>query len=635
MNDGRPQPGHEPERHHQCGNETHGTAHDIVLQHKLVGDTTNIRYIPAVRLEDLGLIGNCQFSALIERTGEVVWCCFPRFDAEPVFSTLVDHAAGGRFVVGPADGTPGIQRYCENTNVLETTFDTKSGVFRLLDFAPRFFQHDRVFRPTELFRIIEPLEGTPLVRVECEPRLGWSKALPAVLQGSNHLHFEGFASPLRLTTDIALSYLTGRPFALTARRHLALTWGSPIEEPLAPLCDRFLGETLRYWRRWVKHCDIPPLYQREVIRSALALKLHCFEDTGAIVAAMTTSIPEAAGSGRTWDYRYCWLRDAYYVIGAFRLLGQFEEREHFTEFLLNVAASAPDLRLAPLYRVDGRSDLEERVLDDWPGFGGEGPVRVGNSAARHSQNDIFGEMVLALTPIFLDERFSAERSKATLDLVERLARKAIAVAGVPDAGIWEYRTEWKPQTFSSLMSWAAADRMARIAARQSTGSEREFREAAARIQDEIVSNAWNAELGVFAGTYRGSDVDAALLQMAALRFLPIDDRRLNGTIDAIRRQLSKDGWLFRYSLDDGFGQPTVAFIICTFWLAEALAIVGRNGEAKAVMDRVQSALSPLGLLSEDYETGNLRMWGNFPQAYSHVGLIHAAFAASPNWSDVL
>jgi GH15 family glucan-1,4-alpha-glucosidase len=588
-----------------------------------------------VRLEDLGLIGNCQFSALIGRSGEVVWCCLPRFDSEPVFSTLLDHSAGGRFLVGPADGSPGTQRYLENSNVLETTFQTASGAFRLVDFAPRFVQHDRIFRPTQLFRVLEPIDGTPLVRVECEPRMGWSKGVPPVLQGSNHLRFEGFDTPLRLTTDIPLSYLAGHPFALTARRHLALTWGAPIEEPLAPLCDRFLGETLRYWQRWVKHCDIPPLYQRAVIRSALALKLHCFEDTGAIVAAMTTSIPEAPASGRTWDYRYCWLRDAYYAIGAFRLLGHFEEREHFIEYLLNVAASAPDLKLVPLYRVDGTSDLDERILDAWPGYGGEGPVRVGNGAARHSQNDIFGEMVLALAPIFLDERFSAERSKATLDLIERLTRKAIAVAGSPDAGIWEYRTEWKPQTFSSLMSWAAAERMGRVAALQALGAAREFEDAAAHIRDEIIAQAWNAELGAFTGTYGGTDLDAALLQMAGLRLLPIDDRRLTGTIDAIRQRLSKDGWLFRYRLDDGFGQPTAAFIICTFWLAEALAVVGRNGDAKAVMDHVHSALSPLGLLSEDYETANLRMWGNFPQAYSHVGLIHAAFAASPEWADVL
>jgi GH15 family glucan-1,4-alpha-glucosidase len=588
-----------------------------------------------MRLEDLGLIGNCQFSALVERTGEIVWSCLPRFDSEPVFSSLLDTDAGGRFVSGTAEGTPGTQRYLENTNVLETRFTSGSGAFRLLDFAPRFVQHDRIFRPTQLYRVLEPLEGTPVVRVHCAPRLGWSKEAPSVLHGSNHLRFEGFASPLRLTTDIPLSYLGGRPFALTGRRHLALAWGAPIEEPLAPLADRFLGETVRYWQRWVKHCDIPPLYQQEVIRSALALKLHCFEDTGAIVAAMTTSIPEAAGSGRTWDYRYCWLRDAYYAIGAFALLGHFEEREHFIEYLLNVASSAPDLDLAPLYRVDGGSDLDERVLEAWPGFGGEGPVRVGNGAARHAQNDIFGEMVLALTPIFLDDRFSAERSKAALELIERLARRAVNVAGRPDAGIWEYRTQWQPQTFSSLMCWAGADRMARVAARHAPRLEPDFQAAAAHIRDALVDRAWNAELGAFTGSYGGRDLDASLLQMATLRFLPASDPRLTSTIDTIQQVLSNDGWLFRYRLDDGFGKPAVAFIICTFWLAEALSAVGRKGEAKAVMDRIQATLSPLGLLSEDYETSNLRMWGNFPQAYSHVGLIHAAFEAAPSWSEIL
>jgi len=588
-----------------------------------------------VRLEQLGLIGNCQFSALVASSGDVVWCCLPRFDSEPAFSTLLDRARGGRFVAGPAEGQPGTQRYVENTNVLETTFETPSGSFRLLDFAPRFVLHDRVFRPTQLFRVLEPIDGTPLVSVDCQPRVGWSRGVPTVTQGSNHLRFEGFASALRLTTDIPLSYLDGRPFALTGRRHLALTWGAPIEEPLAPLCDRFLGETLRYWQRWVKHCDIPPLYQREVIRSALALKLHCFEDTGAIVAAMTTSIPESPDSGRTWDYRYCWLRDAYYVLGAFRLLGHFEEREHFIEYLLNVASSAPDLKLAPLYRVDGHSDLDERVLAEWPGFLGHGPVRVGNGAALHSQHDIFGEMVLALAPVFLDERFSAERSRGTLDLIQRLARKAVAVAGLPDAGIWEYRTEWQTQTFSSLMCWAAADRMARVAERHAPGAEREFEAAATQIRGDLLGRAWNAELGAFAATYGGQDVDASLLQMAPLRLLPPNEPRLIATVDTIRRRLSKDGWLFRYRLDDGFGQPTVAFAICTFWLAEALGVLGRKSEAKVVMDQVCAALTPLGLLSEDYDPGERRMWGNFPQAYSHVGLIHAAFAASPEWAEVL
>jgi GH15 family glucan-1,4-alpha-glucosidase len=447
--------------------------------------------------------------------------------------------------------------------------------------------------------------------------------------------FEGFASHLRLTTDLPLTYLNGQPFSLTERRQLALTWGAPIEEPLAPLCDRFLRETTSYWQRWVKQCNIPPLYQREVIRSALALKLHCFEDTGAIVASMTTSIPEAPGSRRTWDYRYCWLRDAYYALGAFRKLGHFDEREQFVQYLLNIAASTPDLNLSPLYRIDGNSELDEHVLDDWPGFGGDGPVRVGNGAARHAQNDIYGEMVLALAPVFLDDRFSSERSKSALELLDRLARKAIAVVGTPDAGIWEYRTEWKTQTFSSLMCWAAADRMALVSARHRPGLEREFSTAAAHIRGEIISRAWNDELRSFVGHYDGMDFDASLLQMATLRFLPADDPRMRATIDAIWAALSKDGWMFRYHLDDGFGQPKVAFTICTFWLVDALVAIGRAEEAKAVMKHVHAALSPLGLLSEDYETGSLRMWGNFPQAYSHVGLIHAAFAASPRWDDVL
>jgi GH15 family glucan-1,4-alpha-glucosidase len=588
-----------------------------------------------MRLENLGLIGNCQFSALVSRTGEVVWCCLPRFDSEPVFSTLLDEQNGGRFTVGAPDGTEGTQRYLDNTNVLETTFRTPSGSFRVIDFAPRLVQYERVTRPTQLYRIVEPIEGTPQVRVVCEPRLGWSKAAPLVLPGSNHIRFEGFGSPLRLTTDIPLSYLGGQAFVLTERRHLVLAWGAPVEEPLPGLCERFLHDTIRYWRQWIKHCNIPPMFQKEVIRSALALKLHCFGDTGAIIASVTTSIPEAPGSGRTWDYRYCWLRDAYYALDAFRMLGHFEERESFTNFLLNVAGNNPELGLKPIYRIDGTTDLEERTLDHWPGFNGDGPVRVGNAAALQTQNDIFGEMVLALAPVFLDERFNAEHSPATYALLERLARKAIAVAGTPDAGIWEYRMEQKPRTFSSLMSWAAADRMANIAGRYSPAHATEFHDAAVRIHRQIVDKAWNPGLGAFVATYGDNDLDASLLEMAGLRFLPQDDERMQGTINAIWKNLSQDGWLLRYRTDDGFGRPTVAFILCSFWLVEALAAVGRIGEAREVMKHVLGTCSPLGLLSEDCETATRRMWGNFPQAYSHIGLIHAAFSASPRWADIL
>jgi GH15 family glucan-1,4-alpha-glucosidase len=244
-------------------------------------------------------------------------------------------------------------------------------------------------------------------------------------------------------------------------------------------------------------------------------------------------------------------------------------------------------------------------------------------------------MVLALTPIFLDERLSAERSPVALQLIEGLARKAISVTGVPDAGIWEYRTKWKPQTFSSLMCWAAADRMARIMERHAPARAAEFHSAAERIHAEIIAQSWNSSRARFVGHYGGEDLDASLLQMVRLHFLPADNPMLISTVDAIHKDLSMEGWLQRYSLNDGFGKPSVAFVICTFWLVDALAATGRRDEALVMFERVQGALSHLGLLSEDYDPAEPRMWGNFPQTYSHVGLIHAAFVASPQWTEVL
>jgi len=587
------------------------------------------------RLEERGLIGNCQFAALVSNTGAVEWCCLPSLDSEPVFAALLDDEDGGSFRISPASGGAGAQRYIPNTNVLETTFKTAEGSFRVLDFAPRYFANRRLIYPSDLVRIVEPLSGMPRVSVTCEPRLGWSKKVPDRLESSDHIDFLGFNRPLRLTTDVPQAFMTGAPFSLTHRHHLLLSWGPWPTDPLPELCERHLADTVRYWQGWVKHCDIPPLFQDEVIRSALVLKLHCCEDTGAIVAATTTAIPESPGSGRTWDYRYCWLRDSYYVLDALRALGHFEEREKFLQYLLNIVGSSKGLELSPLYRVNGGSDLPEQTLPHWKGFEGEGPVRVGNAAALHQQHDLFGEMVLALSPIFLDSRFESERSRESLDLIEQLARRALAVAGTPDAGIWELRTEWTPQTFSSAMCWVAADRMGRIAALHRPAIAQEMIAAARYLHGQIMERAWNADVGSFVSSYGGDGLDASLLQLPKLRFLPIDDPKLVATVDAIRKGLTRDGWLFRYAVNDGFGTPTVAFVICTFWLAEALALLGRRADAREVLTQARTAMSPLGLLAEDYDPVHGRLWGNFPQAYSHVGLITAAFAASPEWWEIL
>jgi GH15 family glucan-1,4-alpha-glucosidase len=585
-------------------------------------------------LAQLGLIGNCQAAAHVSAMGEVVWCCLPRFDSPPVFGRLLDPAGGG-FRIGLPEATAGTQRYLDNTNVLETRFEDANGSFRVIDFFPRFQQHDRLFRPTQLVRIVEPLSGTPHISVEVAPVLGWSKEAPASIRGSHHIQWQGYPAPLRLTTDAPLAWLDGRPFALTGPKHFVLAWGALVEEELEPLCNRFRAATERYWRTWVKHCDVPSAWQDEVIRSALTLKLHCAEDTGAIVAALTTSLPEAPGSGRTWDYRYCWLRDAYYTLDAFRLLGHFEEREQFLTYLLSVTTSTPSLDLKPLYRLDGKSDLDEATLSHWAGWQGEGPVRVGNGAAVHAQHDVYGELILALSPLFFDSRFKDQQTAHVLDLLIGLARKGIALAGTPDAGIWEFRTEWTPQAFSTLMCWAGADRMAAIARTHKPELEPEFRNAAVRIQRLLHESCVDPARNTLVTRPGTRDVDASLLQAIPLRVLRPGEPLLNGTIDAVVADLSIDGWLQRYRHDDGFSAHHVAFTICTFWLVQALVVAGRRDEAVSLMNRVCRLSPPLGLWSEDFDPSTGLLWGNYPQAYSHVGLIHAAFAAAPAWGEIL
>jgi GH15 family glucan-1,4-alpha-glucosidase len=280
--------------------------------------------------------------------------------------------------------------------------------------------------------------------------------------------------------------------------------------------------------------------------------------------------------------------------------------------------------------------LHEVILDNWKGYENNQPVRTGNGAVSQVQNDIYGELVLSLVPVFLDERFRSDQTSSLLDLLTRLTRKAIAVAGRPDAGIWEYRHPTVGQhTFSVLMSWAAADRMCLVAERHAPHLLNEFRPAAEKLRDEILGLAWNPTLGSFAGTHGGSELDASVLNVVTLRLVAPDDPRAQSTIDVHRAALEDRGWMYRYKVDDGFGMPSITFVICTFWLVEALARVGRVREARDVLTRITQQLPPLGLMSEDFDPEAQRFWGNFPQAYSHVGLIRAAFASSPAWHEVV
>ncbi len=584
-----------------------------------------------------GLIGNCQVSALVSSEASVDWLCFPRPDSPPVFGKLLD-AKGGSFSVLPECKFETTQHYRQNTVILETYFACADGSeFKITDFCPRFLQHGRMYRPMALFRIVEPISGSPALRVRCQPVDGWNKTPLTKVRGNSHIRFENGCENLRLTTSMPLTYLVeDSVFLLKEPVYFAFTCGLGVEDNLVEVSRRFLRQTEDYWSLWVKHCSIPVLYQEETIRSALTLKLHCYEDTGAILAALTTSLPEEQGSERNWDYRFCWLRDSYYVLSAFHKLGHFEEMEGFLTFLLNIAEKQEHSRerLAPVYKLDQSLPLPEVVHLNWEGFGASKPVRSNNQAAEHIQNDVYGEMVLALAPIFFDERFHHLRTPNHEQLMSHLGRLCAQNISKPDAGLWEIRGGWQEHSFSNLMCWAGLDRIHRIQAR---GYLR-------NLPFDLTASLNKAEASVRAAIKDGSlrngpnddSFDASMLQMATLRFS--DPEAISKTVDTIWQDLrleDKDGFLYRYKRKDDFGNPQSAFLICSFWLVQSLARVGRLGDAKKVMEAAMQSSNKLGLFAEHYLPGRNLQAGNFPQAYSHVGQILAAFAVSPDWSDIL
>jgi GH15 family glucan-1,4-alpha-glucosidase len=581
----------------------------------------------------LGIIGNCSYSALL-RDGSVEWLCWPRLDSSFVFGPILDRERGGAFVVEGVDATEVEQAYVENTNVLRTLFRGPSGEFELVDFAPRFQLYDRFFKPSMLIRILRPLSGEPRARVRCRPTYEYGLAETGSWRASNHIAYTGFPVPVRLTTNVPLTYVEDeRPFLLENDRHLVLTWGEPLEAGLEDTAERFLERTLDYWRRWVKGTRVPRDYQGEVVRSALALKLHQYEDTGALLAATTTSLPEHPGSGRTWDYRFCWLRDAYFTLNALERLGHSEEMERFLEYLRNIAEEREGV-LQPAYRINGSAEAAERELEHLSGYNGDGPVRIGNQAFEHVQNDVYGEMVLAVSRLFLDTRFVGEIPPLTaVEIVESLLDQIEARLEEPDAGLWEFRERTRLHSFSVLMHWAGSRRAVEVAEALGANELAERARSVERQATELLdTRCWNDEVGALTQVAGEPQLDAALLLAVHLGYLTPEDPRAISHVDAIRSGLSVDGGLLRrYTSPDDFGTPRAAFTVCTFWLVEALAILGRTDEARELFEHLLSLHNGLGLYSEDILPDTLEQSGNFPQTYSHVGLINAAFRLSRRW----
>jgi GH15 family glucan-1,4-alpha-glucosidase len=588
---------------------------------------------------DLGIVGNCTISALIDRSGTVVWSCFPRFDGDPVFCKLLDEdGERGFYSVELNDLVEVEQSYLANTAVLVTRLTDASGDgVEISDFAPRFQQFGRTFRPTTLMRIIKPFGETPRIRIRLRPVFHYGRHAPQITRGSNHIRYVGAETSLRLTTNAPLTFLLEEtPFILEDQIVLMLGPDESLRGPVLETGREFLEQTIAYWRTLTMRLSVPFEWQEPVIRAAITLKLCSFEETGGIVAAMTTSIPEIEGHHRNWDYRYCWLRDAYFVVRTLNRLGYIETMEEFLAYINNIVGASEDGYLQPVYGIGLESRLIERQVDNLAGYCGNRPVRVGNQAWEHDQHDGYGSVLLAATQAFFDQRLRRPAGRHIFHRLERIGDQAFAVHDQPDAGLWEFRTRAEVHTHSSVMCWAACDRLARIAGQLGLADRAtHWQTRADRIRETILQRAWNPGLNSFVSSFGGEAIDASLLLMHEVGFIRPDDPRFVGTVDAVERVLKRGPFLFRYVKEDDFGSPENAFIICTFWYIDALIAQGRTIEARELFESMLACRNHLGLLSEDIHPTTRELWGNFPQTYSLVGLINCAMKLSKTWEDVV
>ena len=588
---------------------------------------------------DLWPIGNCQVSALVDRTGRFVWGCVPRVDGDPIFSALLggEKPEVGYWSIDLEDCISIEQRYLGNTPILSTRHvDADGNAIEVIDFCPYFRRLGRSYRPVAFVRIVRPLAGRPRIRVRLRPASGWGGRARQRIGGTNHLRYRTDAMTLRLTTTAPIGMIhEERIFRLEGPLYFFLGPDEHFSSDIARTIDGMRADTEAEWREWSRGLAIPLEWQDVVIRSAITLKLCQHEETGAIAAALTTSIPEHAGSQRNWDYRYCWIRDAYYTVQALNRLGALDVLEGYLAYLRNIVDSAKGGHIQPLYGVLGETRLEERIASGLPGYRGMGPVRVGNQAYSQVQHDAYGQIVLSNTHSFVDQRLFRMSGVEDFKALEKVGERAWQFHDQPDAGLWELRTRQDVHTYSAAMCWAACDRLANAAEVLGLSDRAAFwNERATRIREHIEHAAWRPDTRRMSATFQGDDLDASVLQLLDLRFLAADDPRYIDTLSAIERGLRRGSHMLRYAAEDDFGLPKTAFNVCTFWLIEALNYTGRHEDARVLFEEMLSRRTVAGLLSEDIDPQTGELWGNYPQTYSLVGMINCAVLLSKPWSSV-
>jgi GH15 family glucan-1,4-alpha-glucosidase len=584
----------------------------------------------AVLLEDYGLIGDLESAALVGRNGAIDWLCLPRFDSASCFSALLGDEQHGRWLIAPAGEVKATaRRYRPGTLVLETEFETADGAVRVVDFMPR-----RGNGPPRLMRIVEGLQGRVPMRMELSLRPDYGSIRPWIEQVTDGVVATAGPDAFRLSTPLALHVNDGSTTSEFdavegARERLTLTWHRSYEDaPSVEDADSALARTEAWWREWSGRCQYDGAYRDEVLTSLIALKAMTSETTGAVIAAPTTSLPEEIGGVRNWDYRYCWLRDSVLALEALLDAGYTDEALAFRDFLLRAGTGDPRATQI-MYGIRGERRLTEFELPQLPGYEGSSPVRVGNAASEQFQLDVYGEVVAVM---FINaerlgriERHLWPRWRGVIEYVETIWRE-------PDDGIWEARGPQRHYTYSKVMAWVVFDRAVRLAERFELEAPLErWRQVRDEIHAEVCERGYDPERNTFTQYYGSKELDASVLNIPLVGFLPGDDERVTGTIDAVWEELGRDGFVSRYSTaetDDGLPGDEGQFLACSFWLVNALARNGRVSEARQLFERLTGLANDLGLLAEEYDVAGRRQVGNFPQAFSHLTLILAARAIS-------
>ncbi|WP_262733063.1 glycoside hydrolase family 15 protein [Gaetbulibacter sp. NE] len=582
---------------------------------------------------DYGIIGNCRSAALISKTGAIEWCCLPEFDSSSVFAKILDEKIGGSFDILVDESFSVTQDYIENTTILVTKFSNGIDTFEVHDFMPRYYKPNGDYQsPPEIIRYFKHISGKPTFKVNYNPKLEYAKGKTEIYVKDHFIvsltYGEKFDTLFLYTNFDKQKVVNGNEIELTADGYFLLGYNEKVFETTVDSIFLEHQRTKVYWLNWMDRTPTYKLYQKQIARSAMTLKLLTYDKTGAVLAAATTSLPETIGEVRNWDYRFCWIRDASMVIKVVSKLGHKNIAKRYLKFIIDLIPDK-DEKLQIMYGINKEKKLTEFSLDHLSGYKNSSPVRVGNAAYKQKQNDIYGILMDVIHQQFVNFSMDIENTEELWTITKGIVWVVNKHWREADKGIWEFRAEDRHFTFSKVLCWVAVDKAIKVAELlNKTNKIMKWKLIESEIREDIMQNAWNNDVKAFTQSYGSSDLDASVLLMEPYGFIDARDPKYVSTVNAIERELSNDGLLYRYKNKDDFGLPSSSFTICTFWFINSLYKIGEVQKAKKLFDKLLSYSNHLGLFSEDIDFKTKRLLGNFPQAYSHLALIETAINLS-------